>query len=298
LDAAATDWIERFLHHLHTERRLAAQTRLHYRRDLQELAAWCRDNGVRDWGELDTRQVRQYAARAHRRGLSGRSIQRRLSALRTFYHYLLRERAVNANPGLDVQAPRSGRHLPQTLGVDDLARLLDGGGREPLALRDRAILELFYSSGLRLSELVSLDLDDVDFDDRMVRVTGKGAKTRVVPVGAKAIQSLQDWLAARPARAGETAMFTTRTGRRLGARAIQQRVSRRARERGLPGTLHPHMLRHSFASHLLESSGDLRAVQELLGHADISTTQIYTHLDFQHLAQVYDKAHPRARKKG
>ncbi len=298
MDATATDWVERFLHHLHTERRLSGQTRLHYRRDLQELTAWCRDNGISNWAQLDTRQVRQYAARAHRRGLSGRSIQRRLSALRTFYHYLLRERVVGSNPGLDVRAPRSGRHLPRTLGVDDLARLLEGTDQSPLALRDRAILELFYSSGLRLAELVALDLDDVDFDDRMVRVTGKGAKTRVVPVGRKAVRALRDWLAVRPARSGDAALFTTRAGQRLGARAIQQRVSRRARERGLPGTLHPHMLRHSFASHLLESSGDLRAVQELLGHADISTTQVYTHLDFQHLAQVYDKTHPRARKKG
>lgn len=297
MEESATDWIERFLHHLHTERRLSDQTCLHYRRDLLELAAWCRDNGVSHWRQLDTHQVRQYTARVHRRGLSGRSIQRRLSALRTFFNYLLRERVVIVNPGLDVRAPRSGRHLPDTLNVDDVTRLLGVTDREPLTLRDLAMLELLYSSGLRLAELVSLNLDDIDLDERVVRVTGKGAKTRVVPVGSKAIHALRDWLTVRPAGPGVAAMFTGKGGRRLGARAVQQRVSQRARLRGLPGKLHPHTLRHSFASHLLESSGDLRAVQELLGHADISTTQIYTHLDFQHLAQVYDKAHPRARKK-
>jgi integrase/recombinase XerC len=289
-------WITRFLHHLRTERRLSVSTAQHYRRDLEALQAWCREHGIDDWRRLDTRQVRQYAAQAHRRGLSGRSIQRRLSALRTFYHYLLREGAVQRNPGLDVQAPRAPRHLPDTLNVDDLDRLLRGRSDDPLVVRDIAILELFYSSGLRLAELVALDVTDLDLDERMVRVTGKGAKTRVVPVGAKASTALQAWLALRPCAAGETALFTARTGRRLGARGVQQRVRQHARQRQLPGNLHPHTLRHSFASHLLESSGDLRAVQELLGHADISTTQIYTHLDFQHLAQVYDQAHPRARK--
>jgi integrase/recombinase XerC len=298
LDASSTDRIDQFLHHLRTERRLSDQTRHHYRRDLLELAAWCRDNAVHDWGQLDTHRVRQYAARLHRRGLGGRSIQRQLSALRTFFNYLLRERVVTANPGLDVRAPRSGRHLPDTLHVDDVNRLLGVTDRAPLTLRDLAMIELFYSSGLRLAELVSLNLDDLDRDQQVVRVTGKGAKTRVVPVGSKALTALQDWLAVRSSRPGEAALFTGRGGRRISARTVQQRVYLRARQRGLPGKLHPHTLRHSFASHLLESSGDLRAVQELLGHADISTTQIYTHLDFQHLAQVYDKAHPRARKKG
>jgi len=293
-DTAA--WITRFLHHLQTERRLSANTRKHYQRDLDELHAWCRENGISDWHRLDTRQVRQYAAQGHRRGLGGRSIQRRLSALRTFYNYLLREGAVRQNPGLDVRAPRAQRHLPDTLGVDDLNRLLHGSSDEPLVVRDIAILELLYSSGLRLAELVALDTIDIDFDERVVRVTGKGAKTRVVPVGGKAIEALHAWLAVRRPAGGETALFTGRGGRRLGARAVQQRVRQHARQRGVPGSLHPHTLRHSFASHLLESSGDLRAVQELLGHADISTTQIYTHLDFQHLAQVYDQAHPRARK--
>ncbi|MDH3979453.1 MAG: tyrosine recombinase XerC [Gammaproteobacteria bacterium] len=295
--AESADWIERFLHHLQTERRLSANTVKHYRRDLLECWAWCQDNDVSSWQQLDTRQVRHYAAQAHRRGLSGRSIQRRLSALRSFFNYLLREQAATTNPGLDVHAPRTERHLPDTLNVDDVTQLVGVTDREPLTLRDIAMLELLYSSGLRLGELVSLDTGDIDYNEQVVRVTGKGAKTRVVPVGAKAVRALQDWLAVRTAAADEAAIFTGRSGRRLSARAVQQRVKQRARKRGIPGDLHPHTLRHSFASHLLESSGDLRAVQELLGHADISTTQIYTHLDFQHLAQVYDTAHPRARKR-
>jgi integrase/recombinase XerC len=291
-------WLHDFLHHLQTERRLSANTRIHYRRDLDELREWCDQAGISRWDDLDTRQVRQYAAQCHRRGLKGRSIQRRLSALRTFFNYLLREQAVQRNPGLDVRAPRSGRHLPDTLNVDDVNHLLSPGSDDMLGLRDHAMLELLYSSGLRLAELVALDVGDVDFAERMVRVTGKGAKTRVIPVGSKAITALQAWLRVRPHQpaASEAAMFTSRSGRRLGHRAVQQRVKQWASRKGVPGDLHPHTLRHSFASHVLESSGDLRAVQELLGHADISTTQVYTHLDFQHLARVYDAAHPRARK--
>jgi len=291
-------WLNDFLHHLQTERRLSANTCTHYRRDLLELLGWCTRAGIARWDDLAPPHVRQYAAQCHRRGLNGRSIQRRLSALRTFFNYLLREHAVQRNPGLDVRAPRSEQHLPDTLNVDDVNHLLSPGSDDILGLRDHAMLELLYSSGLRLAELVALDLGDVDFAERMVRVTGKGAKTRVIPVGSKAIAALQAWLRVRPRQqaAGEAALFTSRSGKRLGHRAVQQRVKQWARRKGIPGDLHPHTLRHSFASHVLESSGDLRAVQELLGHADISTTQVYTHLDFQHLARVYDAAHPRARK--
>jgi integrase/recombinase XerC len=291
-------WVERFLHHLRTERRLAENTCRHYRRDLLELMAHCDESGLGGWCELDTHGVRQYAARAHRRGLGGRSIQRRLSTIRSFYNYLLREQHVTRNPAHDVRAPKAERRLPDTLNVDEVARLLNNTPHEALAVRDLAMLELLYSSGLRLSELVALDLDDMDLEERTVRVTGKGNKTRVVPIGRRALVALRAWLSARaPGTApGEKAVFTGRTGRRLGRRAVQQRVRHWARRQGIAGRLHPHTLRHSFASHLLESSGDLRAVQELLGHADISTTQIYTHLDFQHLARVYDAAHPRARK--
>jgi integrase/recombinase XerC len=294
----AQGWIGRYLHHLRTERRLAANTCRHYQRDLRELLAFCGKNGIGCWSDLDTRHVRQFAAQSHRRGLNGRSVQRRLSAIRGFYNYLLREQAVNRNPGHDVSAPKAEQHLPDTLGVDDMARLLEGEPGDILGVRDLAILELFYSSGLRLSELVSLDTGDMDLEERVLRVTGKGSKTRLVPIGRKAVKAVKAWLRLRPAQLAEgvTAVFTGRSGRRLGVRAIQQRVHRYAQRRGLPGDIHPHTLRHSFASHLLESSADLRAVQELLGHADISTTQIYTHLDFQHLARVYDQAHPRARK--
>ena len=292
------DWVDRFLHHLQTERRLAANTQKHYRRDLTELLGWCADAGISDWRDLGTHSVRQYAAWCHRRGLSGRSIQRRLSALRSLFNYLLREQVVSVNPGLDVSAPRSGRQLPDTLNVDDMTRLLGITRCDTLAVRDMAILELMYSSGLRLAELVALDPADIDFSERMVRVTGKGSRTRVLPVGNKAIMAVRNWLQQRPQQlaAGETALFTSRCGTRLTARAVQQRVRYWTLRQGVQGDVHPHTLRHSFASHLLESSGDLRAVQELLGHADISTTQIYTHLDYQHLAQVYDKTHPRARK--
>ncbi|MGD2112368.1 MAG: tyrosine recombinase XerC [Gammaproteobacteria bacterium] len=292
-------WIERFLDHLCTERRLAENTRRHYRRDLAELEAFCEQTGLGDWCELDTHRVRQFATRAHRRGLSGRSIQRRLSAIRSFFNYLLREQHVTQNPAHDISAPKSQRRLPDALNVDDVARLLRGAPQEALAARDLAILELLYSSGLRLSELVALDMDDMDLEERTLRVTGKGNKTRVVPIGARALAAMQTWLVLRTDRlaTGEHAVFTGRRGRRLGQRAVQQRVRLWAQRKGIPGTVHPHTLRHSFASHLLESSGDLRAVQELLGHADISTTQIYTHLDYQHLARVYDAAHPRARKR-
>jgi integrase/recombinase XerC len=291
-------WIDRFLHHLQTERRLSENTCKHYRRDLAELLAFCRKTGIDSWAQLDTHGVRQFAALAHRRGLSGRSIQRRLSAIRSFYNYLLREQQVRSNPAHDVRAPKAKRRLPETLNVDDIARLLAGAAGDELAVRDLAMLELMYSSGLRLAELVSLNLEDIDLAGRMVRVTGKGNKVRVLPVGTKALAALRAWLQIRPAwlAEGESAVFTGRRGQRLGRRAVQQRVKRWARQQGVPGEVHPHTLRHSFASHLLESSGDLRAVQELLGHADISTTQIYTHLDFQHLARVYDAAHPRARK--
>jgi integrase/recombinase XerC len=291
-------WIARFLHHLQTERRLSTNTRKHYQRDLLELLHFCQAAGIAGWQDLNTHQVRQFAARAHRRGLSGRSIQRRLSAIRSFYTYLLRERQVTTNPAHEVRAPKTERRLPDTLSVDEIHRLLAVEAGDPVVTRDLAMLELLYSSGLRVSELVTLDLVDLDLEEGMVRVTGKGNKTRVVPVGAKARSALHRWLQVRPLQlaVGESAVFTGRQGRRLGVRSVQQRVQRWAQTRCVAGAVHPHTLRHSFASHLLESSGDLRAVQELLGHADISTTQVYTHLDFQHLARVYDQAHPRARK--
>jgi integrase/recombinase XerC len=301
-EAALAD-IERFLRHLATERRLSPHTLSAYGQDLAAIADWATQNGLTDWTQLDAQWVRHCAARAHAGGLSPRSIQRRLSALRTFCRYLMREGRLQTNPCGDVRAPKAVRRLPVTLDADQMGRLLDGPPAETgdprLSLRDAAIMELLYSAGLRLAELVGLDLPHLDLRERTVRVLGKGSKERIVPVGRQAAAALQAWLAQRPGMAanGVAAVFVGRNGRRLGARAVQLRVAAAARQQGLPQHVHPHLFRHSFASHLLESSGDLRGVQELLGHANLSTTQIYTHLDFQHLAQVYDKAHPRARRK-
>jgi integrase/recombinase XerC len=295
----AQQLLEKFLLHVGTERRLSPLTQIHYRRDIAQCMSYCNDIGIADWDSLHAAAVRGWVSVLHRGGLSGKSIQRALSALRSFYRYLLREQAVTHNPVSGVKAPRSARRLPKTLTVDQVARLMALDARDPLAQRDRALLELLYSSGLRLSELVNLDLSGLDLSAGSVRVTGKGQKVRDVPVGAKARDALRDWLKARSefTAADQVAVFVTRRGKRIGARAVQVRLRLLARKQGMEVPVHPHMLRHSFASHILESSGDLRAVQEMLGHANISTTQIYTHLDFQHLASVYDKAHPRARKK-
>ncbi len=295
----ALDWLRRFERHLVTERRLSAHTNAAYGRDLARLVAFCDAQGVEDWPRLDSQHVRVFAARAHAGGLDPRSVQRLLSALRSFFGFLIRERVLGANPAAEIRAPKTRRALPGALDVDQVARLLEIPDGDALAVRDRALMELLYSSGLRLAELVGLDVGDVDLRDSMVRVTGKGRRTRLVPVGRLAREALVRWAAQRSAMAavGETALFVGRTGRRLGPRAIQARVAHWARRQGLPVHVHPHLFRHSFATHLLESSQDLRGVQELLGHADIATTQIYTHLDFQHLARIYDQAHPRARSR-
>ncbi|NGX17347.1 tyrosine recombinase XerC [Wenzhouxiangella sp. XN24] len=301
MNAAGPDrnWLNRWLDHLRFERRLSALTVKNYHRDIEALYTFLCNAEVGDWAAVDGGHVRSFAARLHRRGQAPRTIQRRLAALRNLFAYLVREGVVKANPGLDITAPKAPRRLPETLDADAMGRLLDIRVDHPLATRDRAIMELFYSSGLRLQELASLDLVDVDLAEGMVRVTGKGAKTRIVPVGEKARAALRDWLKVRPQleKTPSNAMFIGRTGRPLSTRNIQARVTYWARRLGLPQSVSPHTFRHSFATHLLESSGDLRAVQELLGHSDIGTTQIYTHLDFQHLARIYDQAHPRARKR-
>ena len=300
--------IDRFLNHLRDERRLSAHTISAYRRDLEKFTDFLTRREITTLRQLVVAQARMFPAQLNQSGLSSRSIQRALSAVRTLYRYLLRESKVAINPFLTARdvghrqvviAPRAERRLPPTLNIEEIAQLVTIDPRTDLDRRDRAILELFYSSGLRLAELSGLDLGDLDLGDAMVRVMGKGAKTRIVPIGGYAREAVLAWLNVRPAcaRESEQALFVNRSGTRLGARAIQQRVAVWAQRQGLGRRVHPHMLRHSFASHLLESSSDLRAVQELLGHADISTTQVYTHLDFQHLAQVYDNAHPRARRK-
>jgi len=299
MDDSALAWLPRFLSHLTVERRLSAHTDASYRGDLQRFVAYCDRNRLRDWRSLDSQHLRMFAAAEFRQGASPRTIQRRLSALRSFFNFMLRERALEANPAVGVQAPKASKRLPQTMDVDLMTRLLEFRADTELSVRDKAIMELFYSSGLRLAELVGLNLGDVDRGDRTVRVLGKGSKTRVVPVGKHALDAIARWLKERPAMAanGELALFVSARGDRLGARAIQKRIAGWARRQGLGRHVHPHLFRHSFATHLLESSQDLRGVQELLGHANISTTQVYTHLDFQHLAKIYDAAHPRARRK-
>ena len=291
--------IEAYLETLRVERHYSEHTLKNYLRDLKAVVAWCDEQGVEGWADLDGHRVRAFAAAQHRGGLGGRSIQRRLSALRGLYRHLQKLGAVESNPALDISAPKSPRRLPRALDADRVGGLLEIRDDDPLALRDRAIFELIYSSGLRLSEVTSIDLGEVEQGEAMVEVTGKGAKSRRVPVGRYALEAIRRWLAVRPAlaHAEERALFVSQRGTRLSPRSVQARLDRWGRQQGLDTHVHPHMLRHSFASHLLESSGDLRAVQELLGHADISTTQVYTHLDFQHLAKVYDAAHPRARRK-
>ncbi|MEW7978426.1 MAG: tyrosine recombinase XerC [Candidatus Sedimenticola endophacoides] len=293
------EWLERFLQHLRHERRLSPHTLSNYTRDLQRLHDWCRDQGVSDWRALTQHQVRAFIAARHRGGASGKSLQRQLSSLRSLFRFLLREGAAAHNPGQGVRAPKVRRTLPHTLDADQLARMLDAAPGDELEIRDLAMMELFYSSGLRLAELVAVNLGEIDFREASLEVTGKGGKTRNLPVGRKAREAVRAWLAVRAnhARDDEPALFVGARGRRINPRTVQERIRRWALRQGVPQHVHPHLLRHSFASHLLESSGDLRAVQELLGHADIATTQIYTHLDFQHLASVYDAAHPRARKK-
>ena len=299
LDPAASAWLRRFRTHLATERRLSPHTVDAYLRDVEALAHWCARQGIARWDGLDAQHVRRFAAHGHAAGLGARSLARRLAAVRTFCDYLLREGQLRHNPGVDIRAPKAPKRLPHTLDTDMMGRLLAFEPAGPLETRDLAIMELFYSSGLRLAELLGLDLEDLDLSDRTVRVLGKGAKTRVVPVGRAARAALARWLKERGALAGpgQRAVFVGRNGARLGPRVVQRRVAAIARRQGLPVGVHPHLFRHSFATHLLESSRDLRGVQELLGHANIGTTQVYTHLDFQHLARVYEDAHPRARRR-
>ena len=298
-DFAAAE-IAEYLRSLRTERRLSPNTSAAYARDLAALCDFCARDGVARLADLDSYHIRRFAAESHRKGLAPRSIARRLSAVRSFLAALVARGQLKANVAMDISAPKAARRLPGTLDADQVAVLLESTDDDALALRDRAMLELFYSSGLRLAELIGLDIVDLDFADQTVRVTGKGNKTRILPVGRQALDAIRNWLPVRIglARPDESALFVSQRGRRLAARSVQLRVARWARRRGSPRHLHPHLLRHSFASHLLESSGDLRAVQELLGHSSISTTQVYTHLNFQHLAESYDKAHPRARRRG
>ena len=284
--------IEDYLSHLQVERRMSVHTLDGYRRDLEALVAWAPG----DIAQLKEADVRAFVAAGHRRGLSPKSLQRRLSAVRSFYRWLLKHGRIAAKPADGIRAPKAPRKLPQVLDADEAKALVEVPTDAPLGLRDRAMLELFYSSGLRLSELCALRWRDLHLDEGLVDVRGKGGKERIVPVGSHARAALREWRA--DTGAGDDApVFPGRGGKPISPRTVQIRMRQLAQRQGLFKRVHPHLLRHSFASHVLESSGDLRGVQELLGHADISTTQIYTHLDFGHLAKVYDAAHPRARRK-
>jgi integrase/recombinase XerC len=290
------DYLVQYLDHLSHERRLSPLTRENYQRDLKLLLEL---NGEMALQHMTGPHIRRHVATLHSRGLGGRSIARMLSAWRGFFEFLIQRHGFSANPCQGIRAPKSPKSLPHALSPDQAVQLVSIDDEDTLAQRDHAMLELFYSSGLRLAELVNLNLDALNLGEGTITVTGKGNKTRIVPVGQHALNALQAWLSIRsglPVQDAE-ALFLSRLGKRLSRRAVQYRLQQWAIRQGINIRVHPHMLRHSFASHVLQSSGDLRAVQEMLGHANISTTQVYTHLDFHHLAKVYDSAHPRARKK-
>lgn len=291
--------LDAFLAWLARERRLSSHTCAAYARDLAKLQLFCSQRQLQ-LTDLNVHAVRQCLAQQHRSGLSGKSLRRWLSALRSFFGYCVRQHWLEADPATGITAPKVEKKLPATLDVDEVGQLMNFSQDDSLSSRDLAMLELTYSSGLRLAELAGLNLNDLDLNDATVTVTGKGNKTRVLPVGRLAVEALRQWLRERNdlAAAGENALFVSQRGSRISHRRIQQLFGEHSIRQQLDKAVHPHMLRHSFASHMLESSSDLRAVQELLGHANISTTQIYTHLDFQHLAKVYDQAHPRAHKAG
>ena len=288
--------VQAFLSYLQVERRMSAHTLDAYQRDLAALTQWCDAQGINESQALHGDQLREFIASEHRRGLSAKSLQRRLSACRSFYAWLLKNNVIDNSPAAGLRAPKAPRKLPQVLDADEAVQLVELPTDAPLGLRDRALLELFYSSGLRLSELCAMRWRDLDTASGVVLVHGKGNRERTVPVGSHAMNALQEWRK-ESGGTGEKPVFPGRSGGPISQRAVQIRIKQLAQRQGLFKNVHPHMLRHSFASHILESSGDLRGVQELLGHADIATTQIYTHLDFQHLAKVYDAAHPRAKRK-
>ena len=289
-----------FLTQLTIEKRASQYTVKSYKRDLNCLSTYCESKSISLWTDLKQTNIRSYMASRHRQGLSSTSLQRELSAIRSFFNFLLKNQLTDNNPGQYIKAPKKTRKLPKTLDVDQIKSLLEAGTNSTIEIRDLAMFELFYSSGIRLSELAQLNLTDIDLTDKTLMVrSGKGGKSRMLPIGSKAVAAINTWLEHRikSITSTETALFISTRGTRLGQRSIELRLKQWCKKKGIAENIHPHMLRHSFATHLLESSQDLRAVQELLGHSNISTTQIYTHLDFQHLADVYDSAHPRAKRK-
>jgi integrase/recombinase XerC len=298
MNADAKQQLADFFRQLEVEKRASLHTIKSYQFDIQHLITYCYAKTLTQWADVQQSDIRAHIANRHRQGISSKSLQRELSAIRSFYRFLLKNQLVESNPAHYVKAPKQARLLPKTLDIDQINGLLDAGTSSDLEIRDVAMFELFYSSGLRLGELAALDVSDLDIADRSLVVrAGKGGKTRILPIGGKAVTAINTWLAQRKTLAnGETAVFTSNRGFRLSRRSIELRLELWCKKKGIVEHVYPHKLRHSFASHLLESSQDLSAVQELLGHSSLSTTQIYTQLNFQHLADVYDKAHPRAKK--
>lgn len=290
--------LDRFLRYIASERRYSNATLNGYHRSLNQQGAILQQMNIDDWTKVSLNDLRQMTMRMNRQSLSASSIANKLSALRSFYQFMLEQGIIDVNPARSLSAPKQARPLPKNLDVDALEQLLNIEDDSPLGLRDRAIMELFYASGLRLAELVGLNIADVDLKSRQLLVLGKGRKQRLVPFGSKALQALEKWLKVRGqmCHVGEKALFVSMRQKRMTTRAVQQRLNVWAKRQHIGNHVHPHKLRHSFATHMLEGSGDLRVVQELLGHANLSTTQVYTHLDFQHLAKVYDAAHPRAKR--
>ncbi|MDH2915060.1 tyrosine recombinase XerC [Kosakonia sp. HypNH10] len=289
--------VTRFLRYLGVERQLSPITLRNYQRQLDAIMAMADDLRLKSWQQCDAATVRSIATRSRRKGLGAASLALRLSALRSFFDWLVSQGELPANPAKGISAPKAARHLPKNIDVDDVNRLLEIDINDPLAVRDRAMLEVMYGAGLRLSELVNLDIKHLDLESGEVWVLGKGSKERRVPIGRNAVSWVEHWLDLRELfGAQDDALFLSKLGKRISARNVQKRFAEWGIKQGLNSHVHPHKLRHSFATHMLESSGDLRGVQELLGHANLSTTQIYTHLDFQHLASVYDAAHPRAKR--
>ncbi|MEQ1558033.1 MAG: tyrosine recombinase XerC [Methyloglobulus sp.] len=300
MSPAAGDMLSGFLDQLKYEKRASLHTVANYRRDIEGLARYCQEKEILNWSDLKQNDIRAHIAARHRKGMGSKSLQRELSAIRSFYTFMLKNGLTESNPAQHIKAPKQARKLPKVLDVDQINGLLEAGTSSPLEIRDLAMFELFYSSGLRLSELRALNVNDLDLHDRsLIVLSGKGDKSRVLPIGSKAVQAINNWLQERAKNTtiADNALFVTSKGKRLAQRSIELRLEQWCKKKGLQEHVHPHMLRHSFASHLLESSQDLRAVQELLGHSNIGTTQIYTHLDFQHLAKIYDESHPRAKKK-
>lgn len=290
--------IQPYWDYLRAEKQVSPHTLSNYQRQLQAVCLMLKQHQISSWQEVDASVIRWILSQSHKQGLGAKSIGVRLVALRQWFAYLVKHEQLPANPALGIKAPKVGRHLPKNVDAEQVAQLLNTEATTSLEIRDLAMMELMYSSGLRLSELQGLDLDRMDLATREVRLLGKGNKERIVPIGSKALEAIHRWLEVRMSfNPQDNAVFLNNRGGRLSHRSIQLIMEKWGRKQGLETHLHPHKLRHSFATHMLEGSGDLRAVQELLGHSSLATTQIYTHLDFQHLAKVYDAAHPRARKK-